>query len=261
MLSVTDLSADFANLIASAVAVLNEDDIYLLGSGSATGELEESEDVDWYSARLKAGTTYRIDLEGAFPAGAGNLIDPYLRGVHDSNGDLIAGTTDNDGGWGINSRVIFTPPEDATYYVAAGVNEHWRGTYALSVLELSSEDDDFAAGTGTTGAVRSDGLALGEIETGGDVDWFVVTLEAGTRYRIDLEGSHTRDDPLEDPCLRGVHDANGDLIPGTTNDDGGRGANSRLTFTPTEAGTYHVAAGASADGVGTYLLSVVEDAM
>ena len=68
MLSVTDLSADFANLIASAVAVLNEDDIYLLGSGSATGELEESEDVDWYSARLKAGTTYRIDLEGAFPA-------------------------------------------------------------------------------------------------------------------------------------------------------------------------------------------------
>ena len=98
----------------------------------------------------------------------------------------------------------------------------------------------------------------GDIEFRGDRDWFAVTLEAGKTYRIDLEGSPTGDGTLSDPYLRGVHDADGVRIAGTKNDDGGTGFNSRLLFTAGDAGTYYVAAGAYADRVGTYTLSVEE---
>ena len=83
----------------------------------------------------------------------------------------------------------------------------------------------------------------GEIEFNGDHDWFAVELKAAKAYRIDLEGSWTGHGNLRDPYLRGVHDANGVLIPGTTNDDD-TGLNSRVEFTPDDAGTYYVAAGA-----------------
>ena len=55
-------------------------------------------------------------------------------------------------------RLSFTPDEDGTYYVAAGV-PHWEdgqfhnlsGTYTLFVTDVST--DDFAAFTATTGVV------------------------------------------------------------------------------------------------------------
>ena len=59
--------------------------------------------------------------------------------------------------------------------------------------------------------------------------------------------------------LRGVFDANGNFIPGTTNDDGGVVGNSRLYFTAQEDATYYVAAGRNGlDNEGTYTLSVEE---
>ena len=118
--------------------------------------------------------------------------------------------------------------------------------------------DDYTADTLTTGTVTVGGSATGDIESRGDRDWFAVTLEADTTYRIDLEGARSWVGTLSDPYLRGVHDSNGDFIRGTTNDDGGTGYNSRVTFTPTADGTYYVAAGACRSHEGTYMLSVEE---
>ena len=58
----------------------------------------------------------------------------------------------------------------------------------------------------------------------------------------------------------GIHDAGGNLIPRTTNDDGGQGYNSRLTFTATESGTHYIAAGAAGVyfGRGTYVVEVTD---
>ncbi len=225
---------------------------------SATGEIETPDDRDWFAVTLAKDRTYRIDLEGS-PTGAGTLRDPYLRGIHDANGDLVTGTTNDDGGADYNSRVDFTATENATYYVAAGAFSSRKGTYTVSVTDITDGvPDDFAAGTGTLGAVAVGGSANGEIEYEDDRDWFAVTLEAGKTYRIDLEGSRTGAGTLRDPYLRGVHDANGDLVTGTTNDDGGAGRNSRVDFTATENATYYVAAGALGDAEGTYTLSVDE---
>ena len=99
--------------------------------------------------------------------------------------------------------------------------------------------------------------ATGRIGSNGDRDWFAVELVAGRSYVIDLRGSPTGDGTLNDPHLRGIYDADGNLIPRTTNDDGGQGYNSRLTFTATESGPHHIAAGAYS-GQGTYEVEVTD---
>ena len=227
--------------------------------GSARGEIEVSGNRDWFAVTLEANRTYRIDLEGAL-TGAGTLRDPYLRGVHDADGALIDGTTDDDGGEGSNSRVKFTAAEAGTYYVAAGAdNDNREGTYTLSVTDVTDGvPDDFAATTQTTGAVAVDGSARGEIETEYDRDWFKVELEAGRIYLIDLEGSETGAGTLRDPYLYGIHDAEGNLYAGTRSDGGGELFNSRVSFTVKEDGTYYVAAGAYGNREGTYTLSVAD---
>ena len=227
--------------------------------GSARGEIEVRGDRDWFAVELDAGKKYMIDLEGS-STGAGTLLDPYLRGVHDTDGNFIAGTTDNHGGVGLNGRVRFTAEEAGTYYVAAGAGGYGyrRGTYKLSVTEVP---DDFAAGTGTSGAVEVGGSVTSDIEISYDRDWFAVTLEADATYRIDLKGSPTGSGTLSDPYLYGLHDADGNFIPGTTDDDGGAGYNARVTFTAQADGAYYVAAGAYGASQGAYTLSVVEDSM
>ena len=162
---------------------------------------------------------------------------PNLRGIYDSNGDILRGTTDDDGGSGLNSRIYFVPDADGTYYVAAGADHTWTGTYRLSVTEIR---DDYAANTSTTGSVAVGGSVRGNIQGTNNTDnedWFRVTLEAETSYRIDLAGSSTGRGTLFDPVLRGIFDLDGTQLPGTTDDSGGPGRNSRIVFTPDADGT------------------------
>ena len=86
---------------------------------------------------------------------------------------------------------------------------------------------------------------------------FAVELVAGRTYVIDLRGSPTGDGTLSDPYLRGIYDADGNRISGTTDDDGGQSYNSRVTFTATESGTHYIAAGAFS-GQGTYEVEVTD---
>ena len=111
--------------------------------------------------------------------------------------------------------------------------------------------DDHAASIRTDGSVAVGGSAAGDIETARDRDWFAVELVAGRTYVFDLEGSPTGAGTLSDTYLRGIHDANGNRLSGTTNDDGGTGTNSRLTFTATESGTHYVATEGYGSGTGT----------
>ena len=249
--------------------------------GTATGEIEHASDRDWFAVTLEAGKTYRIDLKGK-NTGDGTLADPYLDGVYGANGNRIGVSWDYDSGEGRNSLVTFTAAADGAYYVAAGSSRNKTGTYTLSVAEVPSapeapaarqqeapavqapaaEDlDDYAADAGTTGTVAVGGTATGEIERANDSDWFAVTLEAGKTYQIELKGKDTGDGTLADPYLDGVYGANGSRIGVSWDYDSGEGRNSQVTFTAEADGTYYVVAGASGGSAGTYMLSVVEDAM
>ena len=118
--------------------------------------------------------------------------------------------------------------------------------------------DDFTQDILTTGVISVGDSATGELETQGDIDWFEVTLQAGQTYRFDLEGSPTGAGTLGDPNLLGIYDYLGQLIPDTGNDDGGTWLNSRLYFTASRYGTYHVAVGAWRSDTGSYKLLVEE---
>nr|VFJ95741.1 MAG: Calx-beta domain-containing protein [Candidatus Kentron sp. LFY] len=233
-----------------------------LGS-NATGNIERSGDQDWFRIRLNQGQQVRFDLEGS-PTGRGTLRDTYLRGIYDSSGSQLSGTTNDDGGTSTNSRVTFTASRTGDYYVSAGAYSG-TGTYRLTATALGSTQppspppsstDDFSANTGTRGRLSLGGNTTGNIERSGDQDWFRIRLNQGQRVRFDLEGRPTGRGTLSDTYLRGIYDSSGNQIGGTTNDDGGTGTNSRVDFTANRTGDYYVAAGAYSSRTGTYRLAV-----
>ena len=101
--------------------------------GTATGEIEYGSDHDWFAVMLEAGKSYRFGIEGSPSAnGYDSLLTPYLSGLHDADGDLIAGTADSDD----DGRVDFTATDAGTYYVVASTYGEHHGTYTLSVAEV-----------------------------------------------------------------------------------------------------------------------------
>ena len=245
-LSVEEVSDDYPNDTGTGGT--------LAAGGSNTGEVELPNDTDWFAVELVAGKHYRIDLEGA-PTGQGDLADPYLRGLYRADGSQVPGTTNDDGGEGFNSRLDVTPSNTATYYIAAGAYGERTGTYTLSVA-VDEFVDDYSNAVGTGATLAVDGTATGAVDYAGDVDWFAVTLTAGQKYRLHLEGSDTGQGTLQDPALRGIYDADGNLLDGTGDDDGGAGHNSFLDFIAPASDTYYIAAGAHYKHTGAYRLSL-----
>jgi len=168
---------------------------------------------------------------------------------------LISGTTNDDGGSGRNSRLSYTPTTTGTYYIAAGGYGRNTGSYSFSISKTGLLDD-YSANTNTTGSLSIGSSTTGNIEIAGDLDWFAVSLTADTIYQINLEGSPTSAGTLSDPYLRGIYNSSGVLISGTTNDDGGNGRNSKLSYTPTSTGTYYIATGGYQNEKGSYKLSI-----
>ena len=246
--------------------------------GSVTGEIERTNDRDWFAVTLEAGKTYLIDLKGK-DTDDGTLEDPYLHGVFDADGNRVGTSWDYDSGEGRNSRTTVAVEADDTYYVQADTIGDGTGTYTLSVAEVppapeepaaqrqasqapaAEAADDYEAGTNTSGTVAVGGSVTGEVERTNDRDWFAVMLEAGKTYTIDLKGKVTGDGTLGDPYLDGIYGADGNRIDGTRDDDSGERYNSLVTFTAETSGIYYVAADAYGSDTGTYTLSVAEDAM
>ena len=228
--------------------------------GSVTGEIAPALDVDWFAVELKKGKRYQFDVEGA-DTGRGNLADPHLWGLQDAGGQAVSGARSNDGGVGKNGRVINTPDAEGTYYIAVSGAASTTGTYTLSVIVLgangaSEADTDFPRDTTTTGRVEVGASATGNIDPGEDLDGFRVNLEAGKRYRFDLEGADTGRGSQADPILALYGDSFNVSDYISEDDDGGEGLNSRLTYTATATGIYHLEV-AGLDP-GTYTLSVRE---
>ena len=160
-----------------------------------------------------------------------------------------AGETAFGDGW-----AQITPSQTGAYYLSTR-SDKGTGDYEVSLRQVI---DDYPADTTTSGTVAVGGTAAGEIEQAGDVDWFMVTLEKGKAYVVDLMGAQTSDGTLRDPYLAGIHDASGTRIPGTSNNDSGAGTNSRIRFTPASDGTYYVAVRGAGSRIGTYTLAVTE---
>ena len=224
--------------------------------GSTTGTIERPGDLDWFAVTLERYATYRFDLEGTgenWPL----LEGKFIQGIYDSNGNVFAGTYTPESR-DDEVRGVFAPEQGGTYYVAVGAGETFfgKGEYRLSATKFIPEVSDWFD---TKGRVGVGSYVAGAIEKAHDRDWFRVTLEAGTTYQIDLEGSPTSQGTLRDPYLHGIRDSEGDLISSTTDDNSGVSLNSRVNFTPDSDGTYYIEAGALFGRTGTYRLSVWQE--
>ena len=179
-------------------------------------------------------------------------------GLYDADGDPIDSASYTYVFPSLIHRLLFTTPDtDGTYYAAVTYNG--TGSYTLRVTDSAvGLPEDLAADTSTTGTVGVGGSTSSRIDVRRDRDWFAVTLESGKTYRIDLKGAPTGDGTLLDPHLHGIHDANGNLLEGTTNDNDGSGLNSQVHFTANADATYYVAAGSSEWLTGSYTLAVEE---
>ena len=122
------------------------------------------------------------------------------------------------------------------------------------------EDEDFPSSTATRGYVAIGESATGEIGRPGDWDAFRVELESSVTYQIDVKGDATADGTLIDPYLRRLKDADGNNVPGTSNDNANDMLNSQLLFTPGQSGSYYIQIrSATQEGyaaTGTYTVSV-----
>ena len=249
---------------------------HIVVGGYVQGEVDFSGDKDWFAVDLQAGHAYEFDLrggEGGHDGSQGNLSYPQLHGIYDSDGELIPDTGGSMGEDDGPSTVVFTPETGGRFYVSAGAFEDWAfgsgggvGTYTLYVSDRDGPDDH-RSDIQTEGRVQVCGSVQGRIERDRDQDWFAVDLEAGVTYQIDLEHGEAPAG-LFDPYLRGIYDAVGTLIEGTTNDHYRAinthtfgvwdDLNSRVMFTPEESGRYYIAAGHGyqQQNLGIYTLSV-----
>ena len=121
---------------------------------------------------------------------------------------------------------------------------------------VSEGDTDLPNDNSTPGRVPVGGSATGAIGTPGDQDRFAVELEAGRTYRFDLTGSPGGGGTLPDTFFRAIYNSAGQYQADSYNDDFGGGRDSRVTFTPTESGTYYARVSGDRNETGSYTLSV-----
>ncbi|WP_292995946.1 pre-peptidase C-terminal domain-containing protein [Nitrosomonas sp.] len=111
--------------------------------------------------------------------------------------------------------------------------------------------DDYLASTATTGVVNIGGSTPGSIEVAGDQDWFQVSLVAGQTYQFRMNSASVGG--LGDSFLTLYNASGSELI---SNDDGGDGLNSLITYTASESAVYFLGARAYSSGIGNYTVSV-----
>ena len=127
------------------------------------------------------------------------------------------------------------------------------------VLQSVSEGDtDLPNDNTTPGRVAVGGSATGAIGIPKDQDRFAVNLEAGRTYRFDLTGRPGGGGTLPDTYFRAIYNSEGRYQSGSYNDDFDGGRDSRVTFTPTQSGTYYARVSGDRNETGTYTLSVTD---
>ena len=121
------------------------------------------------------------------------------------------------------------------------------------IATLARSQDTVAAADEQNGSVAVGGSFTGQINSAGDTDIVTVQLQAGETYSISLRG--TGPSALVDPYLYFL-DPNG--VELASDDDGGTGINSIVTFTASTSGTYQIKAAAYPDSglTGQYTVDV-----
>jgi len=206
------------------------------------GEIQQSRidfpsDSDWFRARLNAGKRYQFDLISGGPGGAA-LSDPTLQLFNENS---IAIASDDDGGSGKNSRILYQANSDQTVFLGAGGYSDNVGSYTLRLTELA-EPEPLAVGASASGVITMDRPAV----------QYAVDLDADQSYIFTMVGQNGGGGTLADPLLRLL---NPDLSKVAENDDSEGSRDSRMFYRTDTAGTFLLEAAAIGDNTGSYTVT------
>ena len=182
--------------------------------GSLTGVIDYPGDVDWVAVTLPPGNLYEFKVEGVAANGKATLPDPHFtdllyaaggefggvvrfRGMrsavwrwsqHDVGKPVDVVNTDDMGWHRPPASRLFFPGYENIYFIGVTSAENREGVLdtgayrvSVSIVPQDPEGDD----SSTTSALTVDGGAVeAHIDSGGDVDWFAVQLEAGRNYLL-----------------------------------------------------------------------------
>ena len=214
-----------------------ETDLTLLDGQTLPGTISPITDVDLYaieipSSRVGREITFNVnETDGSF--------DTYLRLFDDTGNEL---DDDEDGGPGNNSQIDFTFSTAGTYYlgVSTSGNQNYDpndgsglstdGFSSTGTYEVTFQDTNDQISEASNGLL--DGVSSGTIDLPSDVDVFQFDAVEDQTFRFDL----TSNDGL-DTYIR-IFDDGGTLLD--SDDDGGTGTNSSLTFTFPDSDDFYV---------------------
>ena len=238
---------------------------------SAAGEITVADtESHLYSVELEAGVDYWVQAD------PGSLDHPYLVRVYDQDGVAVYDHSGEPTELAARIRRI-TASKDGIYFVVVAATSSLTdpgdgiGTYRITVSDMSDTALTAVAGQAGVSALTVGVLQRSSIDAYQETDRYRVYLEAGTEYRIDMEGDWTgysdangdwvATATLYNPIIEAVYhedDTTADLIVGSGHHDAGIGQNSQVAFTPAADGFYLIDAGAEHAWTGTYVLTVAE---
>ena len=146
-------------------------------NATASGELENIGDHDWFAVDLTAGVRYQFDLNGT------SLEDPVLY-LRDESSRLID-FNDDQSLFELDSQISFTAEKTGTHYLDVGSYEDaYTGGYNIGATELRAPDPGFSSGDGY-GHVNAQrafeqllGISLNSVDALGDNLWGLDNVNA-----------------------------------------------------------------------------------
>ena len=134
--------------------------------GSATGNLEVDNDVDWFRVRLEEGKSYRVRMRGAESVG-GTLADPFLSIGHGESfqqtdygfGEPVLRNDDKNESEK-DSELVLSVTRTHDTWISAATSGAGTGTYTIEVEEVTTsmgqrENSPATGGPGITGTVQA----------------------------------------------------------------------------------------------------------
>jgi len=209
------------------------------------GELKKADQAKSYTVKLEAGKIYRIELKS-------DKFDAHLK--LEAAGKSIA--EDDDSAGSLNARLYYKAAESREYTVVVSSRNKQGGAFTLEVMLATDRNvaSEFPNKTielkWADGKTKFKGL-LDQNDANSNGRYykvFAVSLEEGKSYQFDQ-----RSDDFDAYLI--LEDADGKRL--AANDDGGKGVNARLTFTPAKTAAYRIiATSLPTRQMGTFVLDI-----
>lgn len=212
------------------------------GSGADTFVFDQTDAVDTITDfSLFDGDSLDLDaLLTGYVAGV-SIVDDYIRLESDGNNTIVR--VDGDGAANGENFIDIAKIMGLTNLKFAG-----------DINNINANDIELGINIPEFTALALDERVYDATDSVNTDDFYEITLTAGTKYAITVQGLSTGEGTDYYSDLRGIYDINGEAVAiGTSN--GAIGSDSIMFYTPASTGTYYLNVGTTYNG-GTYAIEV-----